>query len=81
MTDKPNPRGEILLSGPNIASGYYKNPTATAEAFTEIQGKRYFCSGLQVLFTTSAYFPNSRDSFVFANNFRLGEITETSYAT
>ncbi|KAM0269050.1 hypothetical protein ACHAQH_009839 [Verticillium albo-atrum] len=31
VTDKPNPRGELLLRGPNIFKEYYKNPEETAK--------------------------------------------------
>ncbi|KAG9947959.1 acetyl-CoA synthetase-like protein, partial [Aureobasidium melanogenum] len=34
-TDKPNPRGELLIRSSTLFSGYYQNPTATAESFTE----------------------------------------------
>ncbi len=37
--------GEILALGPNIMSGYYKNPEETAKVFKEIDGKRWFCTG------------------------------------
>lgn len=34
-TDKPNPRGELLLRGTPVFKGYYKNEAETAKAFTE----------------------------------------------
>ena len=41
--DKPNPRGEIVLSGAHIAQGYYKMPDKTAEDFKVEDGKRCGC--------------------------------------
>ena len=38
-------QGEIIMSGPQIFSGYWKRPEATAEAFIERDGKRFFRSG------------------------------------
>ena len=37
--------GEILAHGDNVMQGYYKRPDATAEVFTEIDGKRWFRTG------------------------------------
>ncbi|MFZ2739336.1 MAG: long-chain fatty acid--CoA ligase [Burkholderiaceae bacterium] len=38
-------QGEIVISGPEVFLGYWKRPEATAEAFIEIDGKRFFRSG------------------------------------
>ncbi len=38
-------QGEIIMSGPQNFSGYWKNPEATAKAFLELDGKRFFRSG------------------------------------
>ena len=38
-------QGEIIMSGPQNFQGYWKRPDATAEAFMELDGKRFFRSG------------------------------------
>ena len=38
-------QGEIIMSGPQIFSGYWKRPDATADAFIELHGKQFFRSG------------------------------------
>ena len=38
-------QGEIIMSGPQNFSGYWKQPAATAAAFIELDGKRFFRSG------------------------------------
>ncbi|KAG8445360.1 hypothetical protein GDO86_010227 [Hymenochirus boettgeri] len=45
-TDHPCPRGEILIGGPNVTMGYYKNVAKTKEDFFEDKnGQRWFCTG------------------------------------
>ncbi len=41
----PGEQGEILIHGPMVFDGYWKRPDATAAAFVEIDGKRFFRSG------------------------------------
>jgi len=46
VTDKPRPRGEILVGGDNITAGYFKLPEKTEEEyFNDDQGRRWFRSG------------------------------------
>ncbi|XP_059186686.1 long-chain-fatty-acid--CoA ligase 3a [Centropristis striata] len=45
-TDKPHPRGEILIGGPNVTMGYYKNePKLQEDFFVDENGQRWFCTG------------------------------------
>uniref|UniRef100_A0A8C4H1V1 long-chain-fatty-acid--CoA ligase n=1 Tax=Dicentrarchus labrax TaxID=13489 RepID=A0A8C4H1V1_DICLA len=45
-TDKPHPRGEILVGGPNVTMGYYKNEAKNHEDFlVDENGQRWFCTG------------------------------------
>ena len=37
--------GEIITSGPEVFQGYWKRPDATAAAFIEFEGKRFFRTG------------------------------------
>ena len=38
-------QGEIIICGPEVFQGYWKRPEATAAAFIEFEGKRFFRSG------------------------------------
>ncbi len=44
-TDKPNPRGEILIGGKVVADGYFAEAAKENNNFKEIYGTRYFCTG------------------------------------
>lgn len=45
VTDKPHPRGEIVVGGGSVAAGYYKNDALTAESFRDEDGERWFYTG------------------------------------
>lgn len=44
-TDKPCPRGEILIGGPSVTMGYYKNKKNGEDFFVDENGQRWFCTG------------------------------------
>jgi fatty-acyl-CoA synthase len=41
----PGEQGEIIIHGPMVFDGYWKRPDATAAAFIDFEGKRFFRSG------------------------------------
>ncbi|XP_013921370.1 PREDICTED: long-chain-fatty-acid--CoA ligase 4 [Thamnophis sirtalis] len=44
--DLPHPRGEIIIGGPNVSMGYFRNDEKTAEDFiVDDKGQRWFCTG------------------------------------
>lgn len=45
-SDKPHPRGEILIGGANVTLGYYRSEARKQEDFLEDEsGQRWFCTG------------------------------------
>jgi long-chain acyl-CoA synthetase len=47
-TLKVGPGDELLVLGDNVFAGYWNRPAASAEAFVEIDGERWFRTGDQV---------------------------------
>ncbi|TNN38107.1 Long-chain-fatty-acid--CoA ligase 4 [Liparis tanakae] len=43
--DEPNPRGEILIGGPNVTMGYYRQEGKDQDFFADDEGQRWFCTG------------------------------------
>ncbi|XP_047440868.1 long-chain-fatty-acid--CoA ligase 4 [Mugil cephalus] len=43
--DEPNPRGEILIGGPNVTMGYYRHESNEQDFFVDENGQRWFCTG------------------------------------
>ncbi|KAI1278034.1 Long-chain-fatty-acid--CoA ligase 4 [Halotydeus destructor] len=45
VTDKPYPRGEIVIGGSCVTEGYFKNDQLTSEAYRDEEGTRWFYTG------------------------------------
>ncbi|CAL9126348.1 unnamed protein product [Musa textilis] len=46
VTDSPMPRGEIVIGGPNVTPGYFKNEEKTKEVYkVDEKGMRWFYTG------------------------------------
>jgi fatty-acyl-CoA synthase len=52
----PGEVGEIVVHGPQIFQGYWKQPEATAQAFLEHDGKRFFRTGDLGYYDEEGYF-------------------------
>jgi len=52
----PNEVGEIIIRGPQVFRGYWKQDKATADAFIEHDGKRFFRSGDLGYYDEDGYF-------------------------
>lgn len=52
----PEEVGELILSGPNIMSGYWKRPEETAESIIEIDGEKWLRTGDLVRMDEEGYF-------------------------
>ena len=48
--------GEIIVHGPQVFQGYWKQPEATAQAFMEHDGKRFFRTGDLGYYDEEGYF-------------------------
>ncbi|HYW02658.1 MAG TPA: long-chain fatty acid--CoA ligase [Gammaproteobacteria bacterium] len=52
----PGEVGEIVIHGPQLFQGYWNRPEATAEAFVELDGKRFFRTGDLGRYDEEGYF-------------------------
>jgi fatty-acyl-CoA synthase len=52
----PNETGEIVVRGPQVFRGYWKQPAASAEAFLEHDGKKFFRTGDLGYYDEEGYF-------------------------
>jgi fatty-acyl-CoA synthase len=52
----PNQVGEIVVHGPQVFKGYWKQPEASAQAFVEHDGKRFFRTGDLGYYDEEGYF-------------------------
>lgn len=52
----PNTPGELVINGPEVFQGYWNRPEETANAFLELDGKRFFRTGDVCYMDEDGYF-------------------------
>lgn len=74
-------QGELLISGVQVFSGYWKNESKTSDAFIEEQGKKWYKTGDIVVKNEKGniVYINRKDNQVKINGFRV-ETGEVEYA-
>ncbi len=81
VLDKPNPRGEIVVGGYGVASGYYNKPQLTKESFyLDSNGMNWFFTGdIAEIFPDGTFkiIDRKKDLIKLANGefFSLGKVS------
>jgi len=80
VTDKPNPRGEAVIGGNNVAKGYLKLDELTKEDFEDKDGIRWFKMGDIVEVNSRGFFKviDRKKDFVklqFGEYISLGKVS------
>ena len=72
-------KGEVLISGPQLSSGYFKLSSENNKKFIKLYGRRYFRTGdYAYKYKGNYYFGNRIDNQVKINGFRV-ELNEINH--
>ena len=79
LKNEKNDRGEIFISGPQLAEGYFKNKKDSKKNFLFVNKKRYYKTGdLAERIKNKLYFIGRIDNQIKSRGFRI-ELSEINY--